>query len=757
MRGPKLRRPSRKVLVLGAVLAVLIGFVGTGMARTRVETGIGSFLPADDPAVARFDELSRSFGGDPVVVLLESAHPGLLLDQPHLPSLVKLEGEFAKLPDVAAVYGPGTVLNQAAGRAQDLMAELSGRRDRLRAQAQAEAKQHGASDAAAARAADAAVAGFDQRYGKLLVQALPAGLPTLKNQAFVNAVVFGADGNPRPQWHFVVPSAKAAAILVRPRQNLDQAATERLVQGVRDAVGAARVDGAKVTVSGVPAIAGALADEVRAELPLLGGAALLAVALCFLLVPWHRRRHRLLPLAGSLAATAVTVAVFGWLGRPLSLGVVAFLPVLLGVGSDFPAYLARRADRRVVFAVAAATSAAFGALAFAPLPFVRDLGIALGIGVLVAFAIGLLFRPGVVEPALAVVHSGRKASLPVRLGVGLAVAALAAGGWATLPKLSLQSDIESFVHGLPAFDDAKRVEEVIGSSGEVDVVLHGPGVTSPPALAWLRQAQEVTVARHGDRLRPVVSLPTLLSFLGPTPTEDEITAAVRLLPPYLTGAVLRADGQESVLSFGVRLDDVESLVGLRDDLLEQLPPAPPGYRAELTGLPVVAARGYELVSGNRFWTNGLGIAVAGLVLALALARRKDALRAVATAVVATGTGLLGIGLAGISLTPITMALGSLIAAVGCEFAVLLAEAQRRRDEALRRSVLLVAAVSAVGYLALALSRLDAIRQFGLLLAAAVLLSVAAARLVLWLAPSGTRAGPAPETTSAPDPLVGVTS
>ncbi|WP_091675937.1 MULTISPECIES: MMPL family transporter [Amycolatopsis] len=742
---------------MAAALLVLAGFVGTGLARTRIETGVSSLLPGDDPAVTRFEELSRSFGGDPVVVLLEAEQPGLLLDQPHLPSLVKLEGELAKLPDVAAVYGPGTVLNQVAGRAQDLMAELSGRRDRLRAQAQAQAKERGASDAAAARIADDAVGGFDQRYGKLLVQALPAGLPTLKNQAFVKAVVFGADGNPRPQWHFVVPSAKAAAILVRPRQNLDQAATEGLVQGVRDTVDAARVDGATVTVSGVPAMAGALADEVRAELPLLGGAALLAIALCFLLVPWHRRRRRLLPLAGSLTAAAVTVAVFGWLGRPLSLGVVAFLPVLLGVGSDFPTYLSRRADRRVVFAVAAATAAAFGALAFAPLPFVQDLGIALGIGVLVAFAIGLLFRPVDVEPESTVARNGRKASLPVRLGVGLVVAVLAAGGWAMLPKVSLQSDIESFVHGLPAFEDAKRVEQVIGSSGEVDVVLHGPDVTSPEALDWLRQAQDVTIARHGDRLRPVVSLPTLLNFLGPAPTKDEITAAVRLLPPYLTGSVLRADGQESVLSFGVRLNDVEGLVGLRDDLLNQLPPAPPGYHAELTGLPVVAARGYELVSENRFWTNGLGIAVAGLVLVVVLARRKDALRAVTAALVATGIGLLGIGMTGISLTPITMALGSLIAAVGCEFTVLLAEAERRRDLVLRRSVLLVAAVSTVGYLALALSRLDAIRQFGLLLAAAVLLSIAAAWLVVWLAPTRTRSGPSSETTPVPDLLVGVNS
>jgi predicted RND superfamily exporter protein len=726
---------TRRGLAITGMIAVLTGFAGMGMARARVETGVASFLPADDPAVARFDELSRSFGGDPVVVLLEADQPGMLLDPPHLPSLVKLEGALSKLPDVAAVYGPGTVLNQAAGRAQDLMAELSGRRDRLRTQAVTDARQKGGSDRVAAKAGTDAVAEFDKRYGQLLVQALPAGLPTLTNQAFVKSVVFAADGNPRPQWHFVVPSTKAAAILVRPRQQLDQSAAEGLVRGVRAAVDAAAVTDAKVTVSGVPAIAEGLGDEVRKELPLLGGVALLAVALCFLLVPWHRRRDRLLPLASSLAATAMTVAVFGWLGKPLSLGVVAFLPVLLGVGSDFPAYLARRANRRVVLAVAVGTAAAFGALAVAPLPFVRDLGIALGVGVLFAFGFGLVFTRGAEEPVSETVHSGPPARLPVRLTAGLAVAAIAACGWAALPKLSLQSDIEGFAHGLPAFVDARHVEQVIGSSGEIDVVLHGTDVTTPEALSWMRQAQETTIARHGDKLRPVVSLPTLLNFLGPSPAKEEITAAIRLLPPYLTGAVVRADGKESVLSFGVRFNDVDGLIELRDDLLAHLPPPPPGFTTDLAGLPIVAARGYELVSGNRFWTNGVGIVVAGLVLLILLKRRRDALRAAGTAVLATGVGLAAVWMAGISLTPITMALGSLIAAVGCEFAVLLAEAERRGDGGLRRSVLLVAAVSAVGYLALALSRLDAIRQFGLLLAAAVVLSLATARFMIWAVPA----------------------
>ena len=41
--------------------------------------------------------------------------------------LQAMEGELAKVPGAAAVYGPATIMNQIAGRAQSLLAELTGR------------------------------------------------------------------------------------------------------------------------------------------------------------------------------------------------------------------------------------------------------------------------------------------------------------------------------------------------------------------------------------------------------------------------------------------------------------------------------------------------------------------------------------------------------------------------------------------------------------------------------------------------------
>src|SRR5690606_20847067 len=147
-----------------------------------------------------------------------------------------LEGELAGLSDVHAVYGPATVLNQIAGQTQQLLVELSGYRDGLRGRAEERARRAGAGAPEVEAAGRRATRGFDERYSGLLARGLPGGLPTLHNQDFVDGVVFNAEGDPRPQWDFVVPRNDAVAILVRPVEGLAQSEVEDLVASVRAAV-----------------------------------------------------------------------------------------------------------------------------------------------------------------------------------------------------------------------------------------------------------------------------------------------------------------------------------------------------------------------------------------------------------------------------------------------------------------------------------------------------------------------------------------
>lgn len=721
-----------------ATLAVVLALTGIGLARVHIDTGVKSFLPdgADSTAL---QNKAESFGGDPVVVLLTAKDDdALLLDPDNLARLLGLEGQLAGQADVAAVYGPATVLNQTAGAIQDLLAEISGRRDALSAEVTQQALAQGASKAQAAARASTALAKYDQRYGSLIVRGLPAGLPTLKNPKFVASVVFDASGTPKDTWRFLVPQSRTVTILVRPREGLDQAGAAHLNDRVRAVVKASGLPLQRTIVTGVPVLTAAVAEQARTEMLRLGGAAAVAVALVLLLMPWRKRgAARLLPMLAAGLGAAATLGGFGLLGQSVSLGVVAFLPILLGIGSDFPVYLLQGGDTRRILVAGLAALVAFGSLAFSSLPFVRELGIALALGIAATIAVALLLRaafspseslaPSPSEAEEAIAPAKRRPLAKAGLALALAVAAV---GWALLPGLQLQTQVEALAKGLPAMNDVNRAADILGSTGEMSVVVTGPNVLSPQAFEWSQRASGAIARGYSDQLHPILTLPGILAFLGQKPSAEQIQAAFDILPRYLTSAVVSDDGKSAVLTYGVESDDVTEQGRLFKDVDAALPPLPSGFHAELVGLPVAAATAVDAASTSRIWINVAGILLAVLVLLVGLrGERRVAVAAAASAVISTGMLILASAAFSGSLTPLTVAVGSLLAATSCEFTVILTSSQT--GTRFTTSAMTAALAATFGYVVLAFSDLAVLREFGGLLAASVVLSFLSALLTTW--------------------------
>lgn len=742
----RVRRPAwqRGVAALGltAIVAATIG----GLWRVTIDTGVESFLSSRHEAAALEDK-AEAFGGDPLVVLLRSPEPAQLLLEPEsLARLVGLEGALATTRDVASVYGPGTVLNQTAGAIQNLLATISGRRDALGEETRQVALNAGVAPAQAQRLADAAIARFDDRYGALLVRGLPVGLPTLKNQKFVANVVFAENGDPKQTWQFLVPAEDVVTVLVRPREGLDQEGASDLTEAVTEAVADSGLPVEDVVVTGVPVLTSSLADRAATEMVRLGGAAAVAVGLVLLLMPWSRGRlRRLLPMLAAGLGAAATVSVFGWIDRPLSLGVVAFLPILLGIGSDFPIYLLGSGLQRRTLAAAGAAVAGFASLGVSTLPFVRELGLALAGGVAATVAVALLVRllaatgpPSESRATAESFNADSRAPWRLRAAALVPVLILAGVGWALLPHLDVETQVESLAEGLPELADVQTAEQVLGSAGEVSLVLRGPDVTSLEALAWARRAQESIAVAHADELRPILTISDLFGFLGPEPSQAQVQAAFDILPPYLTSAVVVPDRSQTVLTYGVRLDDVEEQGALLTDVRASLPRPPGGYTVDLVGLPVAAAAAVDAVAEGRLWINLVGIGLALLVLLVVLWERRTLLAALMTVGISTGLVFLVSYVTVGSLNPLTVATGSLLTATGCEFAVMLGRDGRPNRHALV-AVSTAALAATAGYAVLWFSDLAVLRDFGLLLSVSVVLSYLSALLVTW-ALSGSQGG-----------------
>lgn len=725
-------RWSRRI---GAALlvAVAMASVGWGLAKLEIDTTIAELVPDGTGELESWERMQRAFGADPIVVLLETDTEGALLEE-HLRGLVALEGDLAGLQDVAVVYGPGTVLNQTAIQAQNLLASISGTRDGLIEAARRSGESQGLEgERLQAHVADQ-MASFESRYGSLLLQGMQVGLPTLGNQQFARAAATDDQGRIRPSFRWLLPDLRHAAVVVRPAEELDQAETDRLVRRVRERVGESVPDGVTATVTGSPVISSGVAGALREDLPLLAIVGVTLVAGVFLAdrhLPWRRR---LLPLAISLAATGSVLGAYGLLGVPMSLGLLAFLPILVGVGSDFPVHVLHGARRVDLVGAAVATAVAFVSLWWSPLPFVRQLGLALALGTLLSLGLALVLHHTVRNDLPATSTRSQRADSigprPDHPRWLRAVAGLAASGavigWLVLPAVPVEARPDQLAAGVPELETGREAEAVLGASGEIAVTLRGEDVLSSSALAWFREVDRRLAVEHGDRLRPVTSPTRLMEFLGDDPTQAQIEAGAGLVPTYLLRSAVRGDRQQAVSTYGVRLDDLGRQAELIRSVESLLPPAPEGHEADVTGLPVLAARTHTALSEGRLGTNLVGIAAAAGAVLLVLRRWRLALVFLITSAVAAGWGVLLVHVTGASLNPLTIGLGSLTAAVGGEFAIMAGVTRGERDW---RSVTVAGITSIAGFLALLVSDLQALREFGLVLTSSVVLALLAARTV----------------------------
>jgi hydrophobe/amphiphile efflux-3 (HAE3) family protein len=343
----------------------------------------------------------------------------------------------------------------------------------------------------------------------------------------------------------------------------------------------------------------------------------------------------------------------------------------------------------------------------------------------------------------------------------LAVAlALAIAGWAVSGQTSVQSDVTKLVpQDSRALRDLRTLEHVTGVSGEIDVLVRGRDVATPTILGWMSSYQQRLLAHFGyttadgcarATLCPALSLTGLFSSLPgvgatPTVTQSGIDALLRAVPAYFSETVLTRDRRAATLAFGIRLIALGRQQRVIDYMRSNLHP-PPSVSATLTGLPVLAAQADRSLSSvsRRYEMLLAGLLAVGLVLALVLRSPRRALAPIVPIVLATGWSALIVFAIQIPLNPMSATLGALVIAISTEFSVLLSErfaqelaSGRDRDAALRRTyrltgaAVLTSGITAIaGFAVLIVSRIEMLREFGVVTLVDLTVSLAGVLVVL---------------------------
>jgi uncharacterized protein len=141
--------------------------------------------------------------------------------------------------------------------------------------------------------------------------------------------------------------------------------------------------------------------------------------------------------------------------------------------------------------------------------------------------------------------------------------------------------------------------------------------------------------------------------------------------------VITRDRRTATLAFGIRLMPLDRQNEVIEGMRGRLKP-PPGVRAQLAGLPVLAAEANAAVSSpwRRLGTLMAGLVAVALVLLAAFRAWRRALVPLVPIALATGWSALVLYALRIPLNPMSVVLGALVVAISTEFSVLLAERYR---------------------------------------------------------------------------------
>jgi predicted RND superfamily exporter protein len=277
------------------------------------------------------------------------------------------------------------------------------------------------------------------------------------------------------------------------------------------------------------------------------------------------------------------------------------------------------------------------------------------------------------------------------LAIGFAVAV---AGWGLDTQTRVESDIQKLVpQDLPALRDLDALQRSTGVGGEVDVVIEGADLTRPQVLAWMIRYQSGVLKRYGysptrgcgrAEICPAFSLPDLFTTPGSRSSAAKISGLLDAVPPYFSSSVVTADRRTATLAFGIRLMTLDRQKQVLDEMRARLDDGrPPGVRAAVAGLPVLAADANAEVSSNgrRLLTLLAGLAAVALVLLIALRGVRRALIPLVPIVLATGWSALVLFVLRIPLNPLSVTLGALVVAISTEFSVLLSERYRQERQA----------------------------------------------------------------------------
>lgn len=700
--GLNLGKRAGTVAAIGLVVTLVLGL---GMTQLKFVTSNKSYLNATDKAQIENHQYQLLFGGDPLVTMF-TMHPGTTTDNLFTPANVAqfqrvqraLKADpsvFSAITPLDAVQLSASLSSSANGNPVDSPAGklLLSAFQRDPSPASAAIRQKNIVALAAGEAA------------------IPVSQRTLANPAWVHFLTHNPNGTVRQSSAALLPNNGHAAMIVflKGGLSIDQesaaaASVERIVQ-------AAPFQNASTMTTGVPALLRTINNYLKGGMLTLG--AIAAVIMVIILLLLFTVRWRLLPFLIVAIGLVWAFGLTGYFGIPLTLGSIAGLPVLLGVGVDYAIQMHSRIEEEVILDRAAhpiqATARnlgpallvvtfdavfAFAALLLARVPMIRQFGWLLIVGIIavcICSIIGPLAFLGIREyksPTTGKDFSKGNlsrltvwlGSIPAKAAIPFAMVAVLifAGGLAVEGHLTLQTDPLQWVN--PASQTVKDVNALragIGTDNEVGALVHTDHPWSNQTVGYVSSLSSALVKRYPGQLYPATGIVNLvdqfISLPGTTPVPplgSQVAQVYAMAPPDIQRAMATHGGSYLGVIFESKTATLGALKPVVDHMQNGLRP-PAGITVAPGGIAVVGVGLLDNLATSRILLTYLSIIFVGLFLAVRLRSVVRSLLSLVPVLVAVGSVSLLAWSLSLKLSPMTAVSGPLVVAVCTEFTSLI--------------------------------------------------------------------------------------
>ncbi len=527
-------------------------------------------------------------------------------------------------------------------------------------------------------------------------------------QAELDNILYDENHTIRSIFSDVVIDTNNSLMVVKLQGNLKDEQKDKIAKDLTTIL--AKEDFHTITyiVSGKPILDSSLRSEMKANMVMMVGLAVLIMLIVLALV--FKVKWRMLSLGIILVSVIATLGFMGILSVPITMVSMAVFPILIGLGIDYSIQFHNRYEEeksvmktmnqigKAVAIAVFATVLGFISLYASPVPMIQDFGKMLTLGVIISF-LGSIFllmpilhlreknndqnrhttntnkNTIVKETRLdRILKTSTKIVIKLSIPILIIVVGLSFMGFLVDKNVGVQTDIETFMpQDMQALKDIHVIRDKLGSTDQIAIYLKDSNVLTSENINWIQTKTTNIKEKYGDIVVGVKSIDTLVQKLS---TEnnlsfEEYTDLVSTLPKQLESMFVNEAKTESVILLNIKHLPTENLQTFIKQLKEDSQDTT--MKVQITGKSVLDVEMVNGLTSGRVTMTVIGLVLVFAALLLIYRNPFKALIPILPVVLIIGMSSGLMYLLNIQYTPITATLGALVLGMGTEMTVMLLE------------------------------------------------------------------------------------